>query len=222
MDNNIIMAKNVHKSFEGLHIIKGVSIEIRENTFSIIVGKSGSGKTTLLSLLSGLEQPDSGEIVLCNEHIEHTPEEMLSQTRREKIGFVFQAFNLLPTLTAIENVMLPLLPVTSVKTELKTRALELMKYIGIDHRQDHLPKKLSGGEQQRVAIARALINKPKVLFADEPTGNLDSTTGKEVIDLLLNLKHEYGVTIVMVTHDEEYITIADTIIKMKDGVLSYE
>lgn len=222
MDKNIIVTKDLYKSYEGLPIIKNVSLNVKQNSFTVIIGKSGSGKTTLLSLLSGLEKPDSGEVILCNEYIENRPEEQLAQTRRDNIGFVFQAFNLIPTLTAVENVMLPLIPVNIGKAVLKRNALEIMKYIGIDHRNSHIPSKLSGGERQRVAIARALINKPKVLFADEPTGNLDSTTGKEVMDLFMKLQKEQGITIVMVTHDEDYKNNADKVINLKDGEICHE
>lgn len=214
---HIIEAKNLNKSFEGIQIIKDISLVIDKNEFVIIIGKSGSGKTTLLSLLSGLEQPDSGKIVLCDENIESVNEEKLALTRRNNIGFVFQSFNLIPTLSAIENVMLPLIPVKKHHNNLRERALEIMKYIGIDHRSKNLPSKLSGGEKQRVAIARALINNPSVLFADEPTGNLDSESGKSVMDLLLKLKKEKGITILMVTHDSEYIQKADRVITIKDG-----
>lgn len=221
-DEYIVEAHKINKTYEKINIIKNISLQIKKNEFAIIFGKSGSGKTTLLSLLSGLEQPDSGEIILDGENIEKLSEEKLSQTRRQKIGFIFQSFNLIPTLTALQNVMLPLLPVSSKKKLLKEKALEIMKYIEIDNRIDHLPSKLSGGERQRVAIARALINNPKILFADEPTGNLDSSTGKNVIELLIKLKIEKGVSILLVTHDSEYEKIADKIIKIKDGVIENE
>jgi len=154
---------------------------------------------------------------LCDENIESVSEEKLALTRRNNIGFVFQSFNLIPTLSAIENVMLPLIPIKKHQNNLRERALEIMKYIGIDHRCNNLPSKLSGGEKQRVAIARALINNPSVLFADEPTGNLDSESGKSVMDLLLKLRKDKGITILMVTHDSEYIQQADRVITIKDG-----
>jgi ABC-type lipoprotein export system ATPase subunit len=217
MNNTIIEASGINKSYESLHIIKNISLKIQKGTFTVIHGQSGSGKTTLLSLLSGLEKTDSGTIVLNGERIDNKDEEQLSQTRRSEFGFVFQSFNLLPSLTAIENVMLPLLPVTKNKHDLKARAVKIMEYIGIDHRVTHLPVKLSGGEKQRVAIARALINNPEILFADEPTGNLDSATGKSVIDLLLKLKTEQNITIVLVTHDAGILNLADQRIEIKDG-----
>ena len=141
----------------------------------------------------------------------------MALVRRQKIGFVFQTFNLIPTLSALQNVMLPLLPVKNKYPDLQEKSIEIMKYIGIEHRAGHLPSKLSGGEKQRTAIARALINNPKILFADEPTGNLDSATGKSVMDLLIKLKVEKGVSIVLVSHDIEYTRIADRVIKIKDG-----
>jgi ABC-type lipoprotein export system ATPase subunit len=218
----VIEAKAVNKTFGDLHIVKNCSLKVAKGEFVVVLGKSGSGKTSLLSLLSGLDNPDSGEIILCGEHIESCSEEMLARTRRDKIGFVFQNFNLLPTLSALQNVMLPLLPVKKEHSDLKERALSIMKTIEIDHRSNHQPAKLSGGEKQRVAIARALINKPVILFADEPTGNLDSATGKTVIELLLKLKNEQGITILMVTHDEEYVRHADRVIKIVDGEIKNE
>ncbi|MBF0363646.1 MAG: ABC transporter ATP-binding protein [Oligoflexia bacterium] len=218
-ENNkyILEAENINKHFEGLHIIKDVSLKIKSGEFVVIHGKSGSGKTTLLSLLSGLEKADTGSIILNKNNINNQTEEELAKTRRQQFGFVFQSFNLLSNLTAIENVMLPLLPITKDISNLKNSSLDIMKYIGIDHRKDHLPSKLSGGEKQRVAISRALINNPQILFADEPTGNLDSTTGKAVIDLFLRLKNERKLTIILVTHDQEIVKLADSVIEIKDG-----
>jgi len=221
-DKILIKAKGLNKSFESMHIIKNISMNVEKGKFVVIIGKSGSGKTTLLSLISGLEQPDSGEIILCGENIENSTENELAKTRRNKIGFIFQTFNLIPTLSAIDNVMLPLMPVKKNHPDLKEKALQIMKYIEIDHRCDHLPSKLSGGERQRVAVARALINDPQVLFADEPTGNLDTSTGEAVLKLLIKLKEEKGITIIMVTHDKEYITFADEVINIKDGEIEDE
>ncbi|MBL6996777.1 ABC transporter ATP-binding protein [Desulfobacula sp.] len=221
-DKMMIETKRLNKSYEGMHIIRNISIHVEKGQFVVILGKSGSGKTTLLSLISGLEQPDSGEIVLCGENIENSSEIELAKIRRDKIGFVFQTFNLIPTLSALDNVMLPLIPVKKNHPDLKEKALQIMKYIEIDHRCGHLPSKLSGGERQRVAIARALLNDPEVLFADEPTGNLDTSTGEAVLELLLKLKKERGITIILVTHEKEYINLADRVINIKDGEIENE
>lgn len=217
MDNILIQAHSISKAFGSTPVLKNISLSIEHNTFCLVLGKSGSGKTTLLSVISGLEHPDNGEVIISGTHMESMTEEKAALVRRNNIGFIFQSFNLIPSLTALDNVMMPLIPVTRDKKSLQRKALSLMKHIGIDHRCNNLPSQLSGGERQRTAIARALINDPKMVFADEPTGNLDTSTGNDVIQLLLKLKKENGISIVMVSHNEEYARYADSIITLKDG-----
>jgi putative ABC transport system ATP-binding protein len=181
------------------------------------VGKSGCGKTTLLSLLSGLERPTTGEVKLDGTDITKATEDQLALFRRENVGFIFQSFNLIPTLTAWENVALPLFPIKMSGDERHRRATELLEKMELGHRMDHLPAALSGGEKQRVAIARALVNNPKVLFADEPTGNLDSSTGDAIMEILTKLHTEKGVAILMVTHEVELAKTSQRLIRMHDG-----
>ena len=185
--------------------------------FVCLTGKSGCGKTTLLSLLSGLERPSAGEIKLNDTDITSSTEDELALFRREKVGFIFQSFNLIPTLSAWENVALPLFPIKMSGDERQQRATELLDKMEMGHRTDHRPSALSGGEKQRVAIARALVNHPKVLFADEPTGNLDSSTGDSIMKILTKLHEEEGVAILMVTHDTELAKTAQRLIRMHDG-----
>jgi putative ABC transport system ATP-binding protein len=194
-----------------------VSLSIATGEFVCLVGKSGSGKTTLLSLLSGLEQPTSGKVMLDGTDITSTSEDDLALFRRNNVGFIFQSFNLIPTLSAWENVALPLFPIKMSGEERKRRAMELLEKMEMGPRTDHLPSTLSGGEKQRVAIARALINHPKILFADEPTGNLDSATGDAIMEILNRLHTQDGVTILMVTHDVELAKTANRSIRMHDG-----
>jgi putative ABC transport system ATP-binding protein len=190
---------------------------VAADEFVCLTGKSGSGKTTLLSLLSGLERPSSGTVVLDGTDITGATEDELALLRRERVGFIFQSFNLIPTLCAWENVALPLFPVKLPAEEKRKRATELLARMELGDRMHHLPAALSGGEKQRVAIARALVNHPRILFADEPTGNLDSATGRVIIDILKKLHEQDGVAILMVTHDEELARTADRVIHMQDG-----
>jgi putative ABC transport system ATP-binding protein len=182
-------------------------------------GPSGSGKSTLFSLLSGLERPDKGEVYLEEQPLSKLSEDELALLRREKVGFVFQSFNLIPTLTALENVEFPLYPIKSARRTSETRAKNLLHLVGLKDRMQHLPAKLSGGEKQRVAIARALINNPKIVFADEPTGNLDSATGNEIFQLIKRLNSSSKITFIVVTHDEGISLRADRAIYVKDGQL---
>jgi ABC-type lipoprotein export system ATPase subunit len=218
MNNGTILAgTNLSKKYGDLEVVKHVTISINAGEFACLVGKSGCGKTTLLSLLSGLERPTTGEVKLDGTDITSATEDQLALFRRVSVGFIFQSFNLIPTLTAWENVALPLFPIKMSGDERHRRATELLDKMELGHRMDHLPAALSGGEKQRVAIARALVNNPKVLFADEPTGNLDSSTGDSIMEILTKLHTEKGVAILMVTHEAELAKTAQRLIRMHDG-----
>ena len=214
---DILIGVNLSKKFDNLEVVKDVSLIIKKGEFVSLVGKSGCGKTTLLSLLSGLEQPTKGQVILNGKEITGALEEELALFRRAHVGFIFQSFNLIPTLSAWENVALPLFPIKMVSDQRRKRAVELLEQMEMGHRIEHLPGALSGGEKQRVAIARALINNPKIVFADEPTGNLDSATGEAIMAILSELHKEQGMTMLMVTHAEELAKTADRIIRMQDG-----
>jgi ABC-type lipoprotein export system ATPase subunit len=213
----IISAADLNKDFESLRVVKGVNLDIRKGEFVSIVGKSGSGKTTLLSLLSGLERPSSGRVTLNGRDITDSSENELALFRRDTVGFIFQSFHLIPTLSAWENVALPLFPVKIPIEKRKQRALGLLRQMELEHRADHRPSTLSGGEKQRVAIARALINNPKIVFADEPTGNLDSATSEAIMGTLKSLHEDNGLSLVMVTHDLDLAGSSDRIVRMQDG-----
>ncbi len=199
-----------------VNALSNVSLHIKENEFVAIMGTSGSGKSTLMNILGCLDTPSSGEYLLSDESIKNIDDASLSQIRNQKIGFIFQTFHLLPRLSAQDNVSLPLRYSNVVTEEADARALEMLTKVGLNSRAHHKPFEMSGGQRQRVAIARALVNKPKVIFADEPTGNLDSTTSHEIMDLLCQL-HQQGQTIIMVTHEEDIAAYAHRIIRMKDG-----
>jgi putative ABC transport system ATP-binding protein len=216
-NHNIISATDLNKTFDTLQVVKGVNLSVKIGEFISIVGKSGSGKTTLLSLLSGLERPSSGRIILNGTEITDSSENELALIRRNTVGFIFQSFHLIPTLSAWENVALPLFSVKMSAEKRRERALELLRQMEMEHRADHRPATLSGGEKQRVAIARALINKPKVVFADEPTGNLDSATSEAIMDTLKSLHADNGLSLVMVTHDPDLAGSSDRIVRMQDG-----
>ena len=216
-NHNIISATDLNKTFDALQVVKGVNLSVRTSEFISIVGKSGSGKTTLLSLLSGLERPSSGRVTLNGTDITDSSENELALFRRNTVGFIFQSFHLIPTLSAWENVALPLFPVKISAEIRRERALELLRQMEMKDRADHRPATLSGGEKQRVAIARALINKPKVVFADEPTGNLDSATSEAIMDTLKSLHADNGLSLVMVTHDLDLAGSSDRIVRMQDG-----
>ena len=219
MNNNgtILTGTDLSKKYGGLEVVKGVSLSIDTGEFVCLVGKSGCGKTTLLSLLSGLERPTSGRVKLDGKDITSATEDELALFRRENVGFIFQSFNLIPTLSAWENVALPLFPLKMTGDERKRRATDLLERMEMGHRMAHLPSALSGGEKQRVAIARALVNRPKILFADEPIGNLDSATGDAIMEILNRLHTKDRVAILMVTHELELAKTADRLIRMNDG-----
>ena len=200
-----------------LEVLKGISFEVREGETISIIGPSGSGKTTLLGICAGLDQPSVGEVVLCGRAIGSLNEDARAAVRNENVGFVFQNFQLLPTLTALENVMVPL----ELRGEMgaRTKAIELLKKVGLGDRKEHYPIQLSGGEQQRVALARAFINRPKILFADEPTGNLDADTSEPIVNLLFDLNKNAGTTLVLVTHDLELARTTDRLLRIDHGTL---
>lgn len=216
----IIETKFIKKNYsidnKTIPIIKGINISVKKGEFVAITGPSGSGKSTLLSLLAGLDRPDSGEIVLNSKDITKLKEEELSEMRNKEIGFIFQSFYLIPSLTAFENVFYPM-QIRDGKKADEREAEKLLKKTGMLHRKNSYPSQLSGGEKQRIAICRALINKPAVIFADEPTGNLDSKNSKEIMKLLLDLKKEYNTTLIVVTHEKEIAKQADRIINIVDG-----
>lgn len=216
----VLQATKLSKSYPlptgKLQILQDVNVTVQRGEFVTITGPSGSGKTTLLALLGALDSPESGEIWLDEIAVHRLRGPAAADFRREKVGFVFQLFYLLPNLTALENVMAPLLPYQrKLRFDLKGRAQELLDRVGLSDRLRHTPARLSGGEQQRVAIARALINRPAVLLADEPTGNLDPVTGKEVLDLLRELQYAGKQTLIVVTHDPEIAAMSDRCIQLQ-------
>jgi putative ABC transport system ATP-binding protein len=214
-----IEAKNITKTYtiadREIQVLDNISLSVAAGEILVIAGSSGSGKTTLLSLLSGLDKPSSGRVLLENKDITDTSEDDLAPLRNEIIGFVFQSFHLVPSLTALENVMFP----AEIRRDplARDKAADLLNRVGMQNRSTNYPQQLSGGEMQRVAICRAVINNPKVIFADEPTGNLDSENGKAVLDLLLGFQQERRTTLVLVTHSAEIARIAHRMIVLKDG-----
>ena len=211
------LSKIVPASEGPITILKDVALEVTQGTTIAIIGQSGSGKTTLLSLLAGLDIPTSGEIQLFHHSLHMMDEDQRAQVRNEYIGFVFQAFHLLPGFTALENVMLPL--EINNDASARERATDLLVRVGMQHRLQHYPATLSGGEQQRVAIARAFATNPPMLFADEPTGNLDTDTGEKIIELLFELNHAFNTTLVLVTHDEKLSRKCEFKYRLIDGCL---
>jgi putative ABC transport system ATP-binding protein len=201
---------------ETIYALDGVSLEIHQGEFVAVMGPSGSGKSTLLHLLGLLENPDSGDVTLAGTHTADLDDDALTKLRRDKLGFIFQNFELIPNLSAQENVLLPA-EVAGRRKQAEIRLAELARDLGIHDRLSHRPKQLSGGQQQRVAIARALINEPAVILADEPTGNLDSDTGREVLELLQQGVREQGWTVIMVTHDPNAAKFADRLVVLHDG-----
>jgi putative ABC transport system ATP-binding protein len=215
---SILSVKNLSKSFfvenKEIKILKNIFFEIEKGEFVVIKGSSGSGKSTLLSIIAGLDKPTKGKVFIEDKDITKLDEESMAIMRNLDIGFVFQSFYLIPSLTAFENVFFPL---ELSKNNDKKIALDLIKKVGVDLRKDNYPIQLSGGEKQRIAIARALVNKPKILFADEPTGNLDSKNSKNIIDLLIKLQKDYNLTLIIVTHEDKISKNASRVIEIKDG-----
>lgn len=210
--------KSYHSGREDLEVLKGISFAIREAETVSIIGPSGSGKTTLLGICAGLDRPSSGEVRLCGAQITGMDEDARAALRSESVGFVFQNFQLIPTLTALENVMVPL----ELRGEggARKRALELLGGVGLGDRVTHYPIQLSGGEQQRVALARAFVNRPRILFADEPTGNLDESTSEPIVDLLFELNRTAGTTLVLVTHDQDLARMTERLFRIDHGILN--
>ena len=215
----MITAQNIKKSFGSLKVLKGISIEIPPGKIYSVVGASGAGKTTLLQILGTLSRPDSGEVYYDNKKISSLSEKELSEFRNRQIGFVFQFHHLLPEFTALENICIPSFIAGSSKRNAEKEAMKLIDYLGLTERINHKPSELSGGEKQRVAVARALINKPSVVLADEPSGNLDSANRQELHDLLFKLREDFHQTFVIVTHDDNFADRSDKIIHIKDGVI---
>ena len=213
----MISAKNLHKNYGDLEILKGVDLEIKQGEIVSIVGSSGAGKTTLLTILGTLDRPNSGEVMINNENVFSLNDKKLAAFRNSNIGFVFQFHQLLPEFNAIENVIIPALIGKQNLKEAEKRATELLTLFNLKERLTHKPNALSGGEQQRVAVARALINSPKVVFADEPSGNLDSKNAEELHQLFFKLRDTLNQTFVIVTHNTELARMADRTLTMKDG-----
>ncbi len=219
--NHILSVKNLSKTYQNaektLHVLADINFDIKENSTVAIVGPSGSGKTTLLGLCAGLDRISSGDIVLNNISLTNLSEDERAYVRNQHVGFIFQNFQLLPTLTALENVMVPL--ELRKEKNIKERSMALLEQVGLANRSHHYPAQLSGGEQQRVSLARAFSNTPKILFADEPTGNLDAETSEKVVNLLFDLNRNNGTTLVLVTHDLELAAKTGRILSIKGGHL---
>ena len=213
----MLIAKDIHKSYGSLEVLKGVDLEISKGEIVSIVGASGAGKSTLLHILGTLDRADQGVLSLNGHNLMQLKGDSLAEFRNSKIGFVFQFHNLLPEFTALENICIPGFIQGREEKELKKRAEELGEILGIRHRLDHKPSELSGGEQQRVAVARALINNPDLVFADEPSGNLDTSNARALHDLFFKLRDTYHLSFVLVTHNEELAAMADRKVVMKDG-----
>lgn len=213
----MIKANNIEKSFGPLKVLKGINLQVSKGEVISIVGASGAGKSTLLQILGSLSSPDKGSVEIDGVDIFALSDQNMAAFRNDKIGFVFQFHHLLPEFTAVENVMIPALIGKKGKKEAHDSAEILLKELGLGDRLQHKPSELSGGEQQRVALARALVNNPSVLFADEPSGNLDSKTKREIHQLFFDLRDKFGITIVIVTHDKELAALSDRELEMKDG-----
>jgi len=222
MSDNVIEIRNIIRDFklgqETVHVLKGIDLDIKRGEYLAIMGPSGSGKSTLMNLLGCLDTPTSGSYNLNGNDVSQMTDDELAEIRNTEIGFVFQTFNLLPRTTALENVALPMIYAGASKKQRQLRATEVLSDVGLADRMDHKPNQLSGGQRQRVAVGRALVNKPSIILADEPTGNLDSKTGMEIMGLFDDI-HKAGNTVIMVTHEEEVAAHAHRIIRLRDGMV---
>jgi len=222
MSNSLIKITNIKRDFalgnEIVYVLKGIDLEIKKGEYVALIGPSGSGKSTLMNLLGCLDTPTSGSYILNGKDVSQMHDDELADIRNKEIGFIFQTFNLLPRTTALDNVALPMIYAGHSKSERTIRATEVLKQVNLADRMDHQPNQLSGGQRQRVAIARALVNKPSIILADEPTGNLDSKTSEEIMALLEEI-HQNGNTIIVVTHEEDIAAHAKRIIRMRDGMI---
>ncbi len=226
MDIPVLELKNIVKTYNigagSIPVVKNVSLKINSEEFISIVGASGSGKSTLLSIMSALDKPTSGDIILAGKNITKLSESKLSRLRGKTIGFVFQTFNLYPTLSVFENIALPLRIHEYDSAEINNKVKDIISKVGLNHRYKHKPKELSGGERQRVAIARALVSDPQIIFADEPTGNLDSKSSQEIIALLTDLNKKHKKTVIIVTHEKEIAKWTNRTIHLKDGQITFD
>lgn len=218
----MLQARGITKSYGNLKILKGVDLDVSSGEIITIVGASGAGKSTLLHIIGTLDRPDAGTVILNNTHVNSLSQRKLSAFRNEHIGFIFQFHHLLPEFTAIENICIPAFVAKKSKKEAEKRAEELLELLGLSQRADHKPGELSGGEQQRVAVARALVNKPSVILADEPSGNLDSNNAESLHNLFIELRDQFHQTFIIVTHNENLANLADRTVIMKDGQIIAE
>ena len=222
MAESLISITNIKRDFplgnEIVYVLKGIDLEIKKGEYVALMGPSGSGKSTLMNILGCLDTPTSGTYILNGKHVSEMQDDELAGIRNKEIGFFFQTFNLMPRTTALDNVALPMVYAGYSKSERIERATEVLKQVGLDDRMDHKPNQLSGGQRQRVAVARALVNKPSIILADEPTGNLDSKTSVEIMNLF-NEIHANGNTVILVTHEEDIAAYAHRIIRLRDGII---